>query len=111
MAFHEEPIRLKMSPPSATHVQTFMAARDGELSDTQPPPPNREEEPQLSPSDPHLGGRTHINYRGALGTLQIMSCGSSLRELNTPPGTHQWALKEIQWDTGSPVRMTRRSPF
>ena len=53
MAFHKEPIRLRMSPPSAAHVWAFMSARHGEPSCTQPPTPNREEEPQLFPSDPH----------------------------------------------------------
>ena len=40
IAFHEEPIRLRRSPPSATHVWAFMAARHGEPLGTQPATPN-----------------------------------------------------------------------
>ena len=66
-ALCEEPIRLRMSPPSATHARAFMAAKDGELSGTQPPTPNRGKEPLPSPNDSHLGGRTHVNCRWTLG--------------------------------------------
>ena len=35
MALCKEPIRLCMSPPSITHVRTYIAVRDGEPSGTQ----------------------------------------------------------------------------
>ena len=77
--FQKEPIRLRTSPPSATHVQALIAARDGELSGAQPPTSDREEEPQLSPSDPHLGGRIPHQLLVNLWDLQITSCSSSWR--------------------------------
>ena len=49
MTLCEESIKLRMSPPSATHVRAYMVVMNGEPSGTQPPTPNREEEPQLSP--------------------------------------------------------------
>ena len=56
--------------------------------------PNREEGPQPSPSDPHLGGRTLCQFQANLGDLgkaelrQLMEdlCQEvALRELNVPP--------------------------
>ena len=35
---------------------------------------------------------------------------AALRELNAPLGIHHWSLGEIQWETGIPIWMTRRSP-
>ena len=29
MAWHEEPIKLHTSPPSTTHLRTYVAGRDG----------------------------------------------------------------------------------
>ena len=49
-ALCKEPIRLRTSPPSATHVRAFMAVRDGEPSGTQPLTPDGEE-PLPSPND------------------------------------------------------------
>ena len=52
-----------------------------------------EEEPQLSPSDPNLGGRTPHQLQVNLGNdelLQLMEdlCQEvALRELNTPQGS------------------------
>ena len=51
-------IRVRASPPSATHVQAYMAVMGGEPSSSQPSPSDREEEPHLSPSNPHPGGST-----------------------------------------------------
>ena len=45
MALHEEPIRLRMSPPSAAHARAYIVVRHGEPSDTKPLTPDREEEP------------------------------------------------------------------
>ena len=55
---HDEAIRVRTSPPSATHMRAYMAVVGGEPSGTQPPPSDGEEEPNLSPSNYHPGGRT-----------------------------------------------------
>ena len=52
MTLHNELIRVRMSPPSAIHVQAYMTAVGGEASGTQPPSSDGEEEPHLSPSTP-----------------------------------------------------------
>ena len=46
-----------------------MAVVNGEPSGTQLPTSEGEEEPQLSPSDPHLGGRTPHQLQANLGDL------------------------------------------
>ena len=46
-----------------------MAIIIGEPSGIQPPPSNGEEEPQLSPSNPHPGGKTPQHLQGNLGDL------------------------------------------
>ena len=65
----KESIKVRTSPPSATHVRTYMVVVNGEPSGGQPPTPDREEEPQLSPSEPHLGGRTPCQLQMNLGDL------------------------------------------
>ena len=79
MAFHEEPITLRTSTPSAAHMWAFMAARDEEPSGTQSLTPDR----GMSLHHPLMTatwvGGPHINYRQTLGTLQMPSCGSSWR--------------------------------
>ena len=95
MALYEEPIRLRMSPPSATHVRAFMAARNGEPLGAQPPTPDMEEDPKPSPSDPHPDGKTPHQLQVNLGDLedaelqQLMEdlCWEvALRELNVTQG-------------------------
>ena len=55
---HEEAIRVRTSPPSATHVRAYMAAVNGEPSGTKPPSEG-EEEPHSSPSNcTQVGGPT-----------------------------------------------------
>ena len=100
-----------MCPPSATHVRAFMAVRVGEPSGTQPPTPDRGEEPPPSPSDPHLGGRTPHQFQEDLGDLgdaelrQLMDdlyWEVTLRELNAPhrdPLPNPW---ENQVGNGDP---------
>ena len=51
---HDEAIRIRTSPSSATHVRAYIAVVGGEPSGTQPPPSDGEEEPHLSPSNPNL---------------------------------------------------------
>ena len=94
---HDEVIRVRTSPPSATHVRAYMAVVNGEPSATQLPPSDGEEEPHLSPSNPHSGGRTPQQLQANLGGLvddalwQLMEdlCWEvTLWELNTPPGNH-----------------------
>ena len=66
-ALCKEPMRLHMTPPSTTHVRACIVVRDGEPSGAQPPAPDREEEPQPSPSNPTQEGGPHINFRWTLG--------------------------------------------
>ena len=66
---HDAPIKVRTSPPPATHVRACMAAVNGEPSGTQPPPSNGEEECHLSPSDPHPGGRTLQPLQANLGDI------------------------------------------
>ena len=116
MALHEEPIRLRISPPSATIVRAFMAVRDGELSGTQPQTPNMKEEPQPSISDPHQGGRTPHQFQADLGDAELWQLMEDLcwevvlRELNAPPRDPPPTPGD-QWDMGTLMWMTRRSPF
>ena len=79
MASCKEPIWLRMSPPSATHVRAFMATRNGELSDTQPPTPNRGKNLHHPLMTPTWMGGPHINFRQTLGILVMLCYGSSWR--------------------------------
>ena len=96
-ALHKELIRLCMTPPSTAHVRAYTMVRDGEPSDTQPPIPEREEEPQPSPSDPHPDGRTPHQFQMDLGDAQLRQLmedlwqEEALRELNAPPVTNHQA--------------------
>ena len=91
---HEDAIRVRTSPPSATHVRAYMAVEMEEPSGTQPLPSNGEEEPHLSPSNHHLVGRTPQHLQANLGDLtdnelqQLMEelhREIALQELNAPP--------------------------
>ena len=73
-----------------------MVEIDGKPSGTQHPTPDREGDPQLSHSDPHLGGRTPHQSQVNLGDLadnellQLMEdlCQEvTLRELSAPQGS------------------------
>ena len=79
MTLHDESIRVRTSPPSATHVWAYMAAVGREPSGTQPPPSNGEEEPHLSPINPTLVGKPCNTSKQTLGILWIMNCDSSWR--------------------------------
>ena len=101
-------------------VMAYMAVVNGESSGTQPPTPDREEGPQLSPNDLHPGGRTPHQLQVNLGNLaddglwQLMKdlCWEvTLGKLNAPQEIHHWPLGEIQWEIGIPMWMTRRSSF
>ena len=90
---HEEAIRVRTSP-SATHVRAYMVVVNGEPSGTQPPTSKGEEEPKLSPSNPHPGGRTPHQLQAYLRDLaddelkQLMEdlgWEVILRELKGPP--------------------------
>ena len=74
-----------------------MVVMNGEPTGTQPPTLDREEECQLSPSDPHPAGRTQCQLQADLWDLgdtelwQLMEdlCQEvTLRELNATPGIH-----------------------
>ena len=71
MTLHEESIKLRMPPPSATHVRAYIMVMEGKPSGAQPPTPDREKEPQLSPSDPHLGGRIPHQLQVKLGDAEL----------------------------------------
>ena len=116
----KEDIRVRTSPPSATHVRAYIASINGEPSSTQPPPSNGEDEPNSSTSNPHVGGRTPQQLQANLGDLaddewkQLMEDlhrEVTLQELNAPPETHHQQLGEILWKTGILMWMTGRSPF
>ena len=79
MALCKEPIRLRMSPPSAAHVGAYMAVRDGEPSGTQPLTPTRGRNLCHSLMTPTWVGGPHINHRQTLETLGMVSYGSSWR--------------------------------
>ena len=69
MMWHKEAIRVRTSLPFATHVRAYMAVVNGEPSGMQSSTPDREGEPQLSPCDPYLGGRTLHQLQVNLGDL------------------------------------------
>ena len=58
MMLHDESIRVRTSPPSATHVRAYIVAVNGEPSGIQPPPSDGEDESHLPLSNPLLGGTT-----------------------------------------------------
>ena len=69
MMLCKEPIKVRASPPSATHVQAYMVVVGGEPSGAQHPTPDREENSQQSPSNYHLGGSTPHQLQANLGNL------------------------------------------
>ena len=79
MTLCKEPIKVRTSPPSATHVRAYMLVIDGELSGAQHPTPDREGNPKQSLSDHHLGGSTLCQLQANLGDLWMMSCDSLWR--------------------------------
>ena len=81
-AFHEEAIRVRTSPPSATHVRAYMAAVTGKPSSAQPPPSDGEEKPHLSPGNPHLDGRTLQHLQANLGDLVDNELQQLMKELH-----------------------------
>ena len=81
LMLHEEAIRVRTSPPAATHVRAYMAAVTGEPSGIQPPPSSGEEEPHLSPSNPTQVGEPHNTSRQMLGISWIMSWQQLMEEL------------------------------
>ena len=92
---HEEAIRVRTSPPSATQVRAYMAVVNEEPSGTKPPPSNGEEEPHSSPSNPNPGRKTP-QLQANLGDLmddelwhlmEDLHWDVALWELNTLPDT------------------------
>ena len=120
ITLHEEAIRVRTSPPSATHVRAYIAVVYGELSGAQPLTSDGEEEPQLSHSDPNPGGRTPHQLQANLGDLaddelwwlmEDLCWKVTLSELNTPLETHCQHLGEIQWEMRILMWITWKSPF
>ena len=102
MTLCKESIKLRMSPSSATHARACMVVMDGEPSGTQHPTPDREEGPQLSPGDHHLGGWTphqiQVNLRDLRDAelcqfMEDLYQEVALRELNT----HPWDPLPTPW--------------
>ena len=109
---HDEVIRVRTSPPSANHVRAYMAVVGGDPSGTQPPPSDGEEEPHLSPSNPHLGGRTPQHLQANLGDLADNEFCQLMEDLCWKVAeTPQQHLGEILWEMGILMQMTGRSPF
>ena len=69
MTLHEEPIKDRASPPSVAHVRALMVVIGGETSGAQHPTPDRDGNPQQSPSDCHLGGSAPHQLQANLGDL------------------------------------------
>ena len=93
MTLHKESIKVQTSP-SANHVRAYVVVVNWEPSGAQLPTPNREDEPQLSCSDPHTGWKIPHQLHANLGDLgddelwQFMEdlCQEvALRELNASP--------------------------
>ena len=112
----KEAIRVRSSPPSATHVRAYMAAVNGEPSGAPPLPSEGRRNPILPLATPTWVGRPHNKCKQILGILQMMSCDSSWRISAgghslitecTPRDSHQ----EILWEMGILMQMTGRSPF
>ena len=58
-----EAIKVRTSPPSATHMRVYMAAVNWGPSGTQPPPSYREEEPHFPLATPSQVGGPHNNCK------------------------------------------------
>ena len=112
LMLHDEAMKVRTSPPSSAHVRAYMAVVNGEPSSTQPLPSDREEEPHLSPINPHPGGRTLQHLEASLGDLmdnqfwQLMEelCMEiALQELNAPPETTTNTLRKSygKWSSWS----------
>ena len=69
MMLHDESIRVRTPPPSTAHVPVYMAVVGGEPSSAPCPPSDEEEEPHLSPNNPHPGGKTLQHLQANLGNL------------------------------------------
>ena len=67
MTMCEEAVKVRNSP--AAHVRAYTVVMDGEPSGTQHPTPDREGNSQLSPHEPHPGGRTPSQLQANLGDL------------------------------------------
>ena len=76
-SLHKEAIRVWTSPPSATHVRTYMAVVNGEPSSTQPP------KGRSNPNYPLVTltwvGGPYTNCKQTFPILQMMNYGSSWR--------------------------------
>ena len=79
LMLHDEAIRIRTFPPSATHVRAYMVAVDGNyLAPTLYPPVGRRN-PIYFLATPTLVGEPHNTCKQTLGILQIMNCASSWR--------------------------------
>ena len=82
MMLHDESIRVRTFPPSATHQRAYMAVENGEPSSIQPLPSDGEEELHLPPSNPHLGGRALQHLQANLGDLADNELPQLMEELH-----------------------------
>ena len=95
MMLHNESIRVRTSPPSATHVRAYMAEVNGEPSSIQ-----------------HLQVNLGDLADNKLQQLMEELCREiTLQELNAPPQKPTQTPREILWEMGILMWMTRRSSF
>ena len=69
MTLHKEAIKVRISQPTSAHMRAYMAVMDGEPTGSHHPTPDREGNPQHSPSDYHPGGCTPCQMQANLGDL------------------------------------------
>ena len=116
MVFHEEPIRLRMSPhlPPMCGPSWQQGMENHQAPSLQPLKGGKFYHPLMTPT---WEGGPHINYLGDLVNAELWQlmedlCQEvTLRELNVPPGTHCQSLGEIHWEMGILMWMIGRSPF
>ena len=76
MAWHDEPIKLHMHPPSTTHQRAYVAGRNACPSGTQSLTPEGEWFCQSPLVTPTLIEGPHTNSTWTLGTLVMPNYGS-----------------------------------
>ena len=69
MTLHKEAIKVRTSPPSASHVRAYIVVLDGEPSDAQHPTPDRERIPHHSPMTITWVGVPPCQLQANLGDL------------------------------------------
>ena len=81
MAWHDEPIRLHIHPPTNTHLRDYVAVRGRHPSGTQTPTPGREVVSQSPPSNPHPQKRPLPQFCMALRDLGVAQIRQLMEDL------------------------------